>query len=1278
MKRLSASPARAPIGLRPRKNALALASVLALQGALIPLAAHADDAPVQPKISELPLMSSAGGGAANVLLILDNSGSMDFTPSSEVSWSGADSDDPNCSLLSGVLPTTGAVAGDGYRYCASKSHIARSAARDFVTNYGGKFSIGLMAYQQLDGNYLVMYEQQFVNAVLDPANKNLGQSRVKINQRRPGDVPLYSSMGYADYIHYISFNYPAGGNPSPYFGERLGDVFYYYNPTINNPPGYWDGTMTSVPVTGTYQISSVTTSSDTPPGTSPTPVCTPSTMFQSPPGPVFPPNYTGRALCWGLTGCGESGCSGGGGQTSPGRWIVTDVYAYGWANSADSIDNPYYSPYTAKSMYGYLHIPIAPATSGSTQYNNIIAKLNDQNFTTYNTFLAKAGSGFGYPNANDFVNYLSNGAGSWATTDIYTNPPVWKNPDYPLSNVGNTPMAGTVMTANAYFNGGTAQPANSKPFDQDQGGPAPAPAMSACTKNYAVFLTDGLASTSPANNGHVWGSLGTNEQDSADAEVVSALKNLLQSDAQVQTYFIGFGSDAAGSSSLNQYAAAGGTVTPYSAMDSASLKNAFDAIGNSIQSTISAAVSAVATNSTQLTSDTNVYQGIYDPAGWGGHLKAYHINPDTGAADGAATWDAAAHLPTGSSRNVFTMLPKSGHGAPFTADGIAPDDSVKTWLLTRYMTGEANFYGDGGTNVSLMINFLKGDQSHETPNGSGNDTYRARSNLLGDIVDSAAVYVGKPDRGYPASLEPAAYSAFVADNASRAPMLYVGANDGMLHAFAADSGTEMFAYIPASVLPALSYLADPTYSHRFYVDGTPTVSDAYLGGQWRTVLVGGLNAGGQGIYALDVTNPAALDESSVLWEFTDRQTLSPAPAPGAPPKFDADLGDTFSQPAIARVRATTPSGGHWVAIFGNGYGNTADDGSPSATGNAVLYVVDLQTGQLIKKFDTGYGWQQAADHKPNGLSSPTPADVNGDVNAEYVYAGDLQGHLWKFDISSDNTGEWQVAFSGAPVLSGAGDTTASCSALCTPLYTARAGDNSVQAITEKPEVGSGPAYYGGQMVYFGTGKSFEEGDNALTTPNTFYGIWDNNTAVTAAPNRTALQEQKIDLITDVVNGFHYRLTTRNAIDWESQRGWFMDLPETGERSTSNPQLNSGRLIFVTNTPTTSTDQCTVSGSSWLMDIDPLTGAPLPDSPFDVNGDGVFNGDDQFDHHGGNQSASGQQEAGGGGMLSAPQILNGNGFQAKVFSSSTGDLITRKEKGGTGNQRQLWRDLSAQQ
>src|SRR5690606_38982071 len=181
-------------------------------------------------------------------------------------------------------------------------------------------------------------------------------------------------------------------------------------------------------------------------------------------------------------------------------------------------------------------------------------------------------------------------------------------------------------------------------------------------------------------------------------------------------------------------------------------------------------------------------------------------------------------------------------------------------------------------------------------------------------------------------------------------------------------------------------------NHRYYVDGSPTVADAYIGERWRTLLVGGLNKGGQSVYALDVTEPQNFAENAaddiVLWEFTD-----------------PDLGYSFSQPAIVRLQDGT-----WAAVFGNGYNNTEEDDDPSATGNAVLFVVDLASGALIRKLDTGVGMagDPSGDDRPNGLATVAPVDDTGNRRIDFIYAGDLFGNLWRFDLRQAAPASWSL------------------------------------------------------------------------------------------------------------------------------------------------------------------------------------------------------------------------------------------------------------------------------
>lgn len=787
-----------------------------------------------------------------------------------------------------------------------------------------------------------------------------------------------------------------------------------------------------------------------------------------------------------------------------------------------------------------------------------------------------------------------------------------------LQNAGLTPIEGSLITAKDYFAGNLGAAA--------QGGPLAAPPNS-CGKDFVVLLTDGLPSND--QNGNVVANPST--ALTAAASAASQLRT-----AGSKAYVVGFALPyGVAASQLNTIAAAGGTGTAYAATDLSSLTSTLGDIFSDILAQTGSAAT-VATNSTSLVADSAIFQAKFDSGDWSGRLFSYSLGT-SGSIASTPNWMAGAAdspppayyvaLPAAGSRRIITTKATAGMGIPFRwpADPTAPS-------TTELDSGQTAALGS-----SAVLSYLRGDASNE---GSGAGQYRPRpAGKLGDIVNSSPVYVVKPKLGYPDSFEGSAYSTFRITYASRAPMLYVGANDGMLHAFEASTGTEKLAFIPNAVLPKLANLASNAYTHRYYVDGTPTVADAYYGGAWHTILVGGLNAGGQGIYALDVTDPLTFSEANagtlVRWEFTDSN--------------DADLGYTFSQPVIGRM-----ANGKWAAIFGNGYNNTEADGHASTTGQAYLYVVDLQTGALLAKLATKAG----SATTPNGLASPNAVDVDGDNIVDYVYAGDLQGNLWKFDLTATNASAWKVAYgsSGSPQ----------------PLFTAEDAAGATQPITAKPAVGLHPTQGNGYLVYFGTGKYIETGDNGTvgTQTQTFYGIWDNDATVSG---RVALQAQTL------TGGFtesaaEWRAVSQNSVNWSSQKGWYLDLA-TAEKQVSDAVLRNGRIIFTTLTPSSGT--CAAGGNSWLMELDAETGGALKETPFDVNGDGIYSTADFRTTSG--ATGTGAKAVGGtklgDGIAGKPTIVNeGKVKQHKYFSKSDGSLKELGESTGGNSGRVSWREL----
>jgi len=713
----------------------------------------------------------------------------------------------------------------------------------------------------------------------------------------------------------------------------------------------------------------------------------------------------------------------------------------------------------------------------------------------------------------------------------------------------------------------------------------------------------------------------------------------------------------------------------FSAKDPENLMLAFESVIENVGAR-SGAASAASVNSHTLNSNTRLYQSYWED-GWAGHIKSYTVDQTTGAVSATAEWDGANGIAAPASRVVLTLVGTGG--APFrwtnlnTAQQNLLADDPATAAVENTSTASTNLVGvTGGQN---RVNFLRGDRSLEDV------VFRARASVLGDFVNSGPALAYNDNYGYRNDVEGASnlYSSFVASKTARTPIVYIGGNDGMLHGFdagfdkttnlkTATAGNEVLAYVPNLVIKNLNRLTNPAYAHRFYVDGTPTVADAFgsfgttrCGAStscWRTVLVGGLNKGGQGYYALDVTDPAAFSETSpgpaktVLWEYSD-----------------ADLGYSYSQAAIARM-----ANGDWVAIFGNGYNNTEDDGSKSTTGYAYLYIVRLSDGVLIKKLSTKKG----STTTPNGLATPMPVDVDGNGVVDYIYAGDLQGNMWKFNVRSTTPSQWDSAFKDG---NGA-------SANPVPLFTAANGTD--RAITSRPDVGLHPSGTG-YLVYFGTGRFLEKNDNTTTLAQVqrFYAIWDrdtgSSTVVTASPpvsdNTTDLLQQTIEDKTNAMTGKLYRITSDNPITWYpaagGKKGWFMNLTDAGERVIANPIVRGNRIIFVTAIP--GGDSCQGGGSGWLMVLDAYSGSRLSQSAFDVNGDSAFTTADEVNGAAGNAATQGVYASGvqsvSGGMPTGVSIIAGGGKEYIVGQKSDKSTFSEKlNPGSTKGKRISWRQL----
>jgi len=705
------------------------------------------------------------------------------------------------------------------------------------------------------------------------------------------------------------------------------------------------------------------------------------------------------------------------------------------------------------------------------------------------------------------------------------------------------------------------------------------------------------------------------------------------------------------------HAAVNGRGHYFSATDPNALVQSFSNVLNNL-ATRRGSSSAVSTSSGEYQLGTSIFQTHYDGNDWSGDLYSKDVvtlNDNWHAAD-----QMAKNNPNGSGRAIITYNPTSGNGIAFNSS------SITTAIATKYgLTAD-------------VVNYLRGDQSKEVPNGG----FRPRSSLLGDIIHSAPEYVGPPDRLFPDSLESKPYSTFKAAYASRTPMIWVGANDGMLHGFDASpnattgtGGKELLAYVPYSVYPNLASLSKPSYSHKFFVDGSPVSRDAFYAGDWHTVLVGGLNNGGQGIYALDITNPATFTESNassrVLWEFSDAN--------------DSDLGQTYGEPQIVKM-----NNGEWVAIFANGYNNTLADGHQSSTGDAVLYIVDIATGAVVRKFDTKVGMAQdpTGGSRPNGLAAPAVVDIDGNYTVDYIYAGDLFGNLWKFDVTDSNSSSWHIASAGGnPV----------------PLFIATDASGNAQPITVRPVVGLHPSQPG-LMIDFGTGKFLEQGDAQDTSVQSIYAVWDrmetttNITTIgsTSRAGRTSLFSRSNLFTSTQFSNVDAGVTSNDAFDWYTGTGlppltgngsgtylgWYLDLLEpdgtaVGERVTSDPILIGNRLIVVSDTYMTS-DPCTANSSSWITELNMANGMRSAESVFDYNGDGVIDSKDLVDFNGTYVVGTRIRLQSGGSLSGLTVIVDPTTHnEVKLSSTSKGGIAKVVEKGEqdyTG--RRSWTQLLA--
>lgn len=618
-----------------------------------------------------------------------------------------------------------------------------------------------------------------------------------------------------------------------------------------------------------------------------------------------------------------------------------------------------------------------------------------------------------------------------------------------------------------------------------------------------------------------------------------------------------------------------------------------------------------------ITDARSVYRSNFLVDDWSGDLIKETINPATFAR--TVVWHAKDQFP--STRNVK----------------FKGSDGNLTTLTHSNLSGVTYNGVDLQTTLtSAQLGYVLGDRSGE---GS---SFRRRSTLLGDIINSNPVVVsgaqylaylaGAIDGGYQK------YADFIAAKKNRRTQVYVGANDGMLHAFDGATGVEKFAFVPRAVIPNLQYLSSKDYTaaqHRWFVDGSLTVRDVYYDDAWHTVLVGTLGAGGKSAFALDVTDP---DNIALLWEFDDDNASS---KDGTNTTL-SNLGFTIPTPVVARLHS-----GQWGVLLPNGY-NSANNSS----GKAVMYVLDIKTGTVLKTLEA----QGVAG--TNGLSSIRGADNNSDGIIDYAYAGDLQGNLWRFDLIDSSATN---PFSNTKVEA----STFKTSFKGTPLYVAKDADGSGgvrQPITAPPSLVRHPSTTG-YLVIFGTGRYLGTVDK--TSPfqlQTLYGIWDKQTkgeAATTTPDlsRASLQEQTISsqvngatFADNTANTFDIRLLSQKSVDWKTKSGWYLNLQVTGgslvgERIVDEMAARGQALLVNTRTP--SLDVCQAGVEGWSYGIDPYTGGRADFNIFDFSQNFVVDQGDAYVTKDSTNVVSGYKTPAGGAALSGNTRFTADGAPMNI-------------------------------
>jgi type IV pilus assembly protein PilY1 len=1009
--------------------------------------------------------------------------------------------------------------------------------------------------------------------------------------------------------------------------------------------------------------------------------------------------------------------------------------------------NAGFVPYSPQVMYverGFGYISSSSATSGTVSVAVQTATPNaPSNQSPTTTSVNTALSAFGISLSS---NYATSGTPLAPETNSNSTGEI-------KAGAEQSPLAGLLTGAYNYFTGSSKPASNNGCTAQkyvvlitdglptlDTSSKNWPPLGSAAATGYGVTTT--LSSTTPTTV--------TSTNSTAYNNTITELQTLAA--AGIKTYVIGLGAgvdpanNPSAAAALTSMAIAGGTTNYFPASSPQALDNDLQVILSQIIGTAQS-TSSTAVNSTGLNTSTYVYQASFSDSDtyqdWTGDVRAYLVSQSTEQVSTAYAWSSQAQLdlnsqaqsaPTGYSghsappRVIATWQPGTNSAIPFewiacsssssssgssgssscpttpSTSGIVQASTLGTALTSTSIVPVASDSGLGTTAVigQDRLNYLRGDTTLEVRNGSSSvaGVYRNRSHLLGDIVDSNPTFVGAPSSFFAST----SYQTFQQTYASRTPVIYVGGNDGMFHAFNATTptnsssssggsssssssssssgcassssssssgsytaasssgGAELFSFIPNAVFNNLPKLTSPYYNsqHQFYVDGSPTAADVqFANASWHTIVTSGENGGGNSVFAIDVTNPTAITSEStlasdVLWEFTD-----------------SDMGYSYSTPAVALTNDTTSSGNpQFMVFFGNGYDSPNNKPvlyalSPDAptAGTAKTYIAKIDLCAQITSACTN-------TTLPNGLSSVTAVNSSGALSApaDTVYAGDLQGNLWRINISNANPANWTVSV----------------------LYQAVDASGNRQPITVTPSVSLNPQYPQrlGVMVFFGTGQLLSTNDLSSTNTQTIYGIYDSrsgpgdtsgaisgfarppSSTTTCSTSCNYLVQQTLS--TTTTDGETVLTSTNNAVNLNLNPGWFSDLSFTsGMRNVTNPTLEPGGGLLIT-TYAPSSSQCACGGASDLLILNYATGGPFPQPEFVLPGESL--------------SASTTCTTGaatcnpvgmyiGGEFVNTVSVIttanNGGTNALKILSTGPGSFMTIADRGATKSRTAWW-------